>query len=214
MPYMDHRNTLYPARHQVIGGLGDVSGAHVEVQPLSAWKSWPPYFQGRVNHCERERPFFFPLPVDQECVCDSFMSVHLNAPLGVLMKDMAWTFSGPFLTCSHRWLMDLGRAATVFCPNQLFLKLRNVHSTQDHVPHIYLFFFYLIGILHPRIILGDEQFAGYISFYPSILHYWMYFMASRLNFHSCSLPWSLSPQLWSLGCKMQAKQTFIHTVTE
>lgn len=102
--------------------------------------SWPPPLQGRVNHCERERPFFFPLPVDQECVCDSFMSVHLNAPLGVLMKDMAWTFSGPFLTCSHRWLMDLGRAATVFCPNQLFLKLRNVHSTQDHVPHIFFFF--------------------------------------------------------------------------
>lgn len=76
--------------------------------------SWPPSLQGRVNHCERERPFFFPLPVDQECVCDSFMSVHLNAPLGVLMKDMRWTFSGPFLTCSHRWLMDLGRAATVF----------------------------------------------------------------------------------------------------
>lgn len=61
--------------------------------------------------------------------------------------------------------MDLGRAATVFCPNQLFLKLRNVHSTQDHVPHI-LFFLHLIGILHPRMILGDEQFAGYIWFYP------------------------------------------------
>lgn len=90
----------------------------------------------------RERDHFFsPLPVDQECVCDSFMSVHLNAPLGVLMKDMRWTFSGPFLTCSHRWLMDLGRAATVFCPNQLFLKLRNVHSTRDHVPHIFFFFF-------------------------------------------------------------------------
>lgn len=167
--------------------------------------------------CEslREREtIFFPAPCWPR-MCLWFL--HVRAPERTVRSpheghemDILWSFSHVFPPLTD----GSGSGCHGVLPKSALFKAQKCPQHTRPCPPYFIFFFYLIGILHPRIILGDEQFAGYISFYPSILHYWMYFMASRLNFHSCSSPWSLSPQLWSLGCKMQAKQTFIRTVTE
>lgn len=56
MSYMDHKNTLYPVRHQVIGELKDQHvNEHIlntEVTLLPALKPQPPAAQGHVNKYE------------------------------------------------------------------------------------------------------------------------------------------------------------------
>lgn len=56
MSYMDHKNTLYPVRHQVIDELKDQHvNEHMwntEVTLLPALKPQPPAAQGHVNKYE------------------------------------------------------------------------------------------------------------------------------------------------------------------
>lgn len=81
--------------------------------------------------------------------------------------DILWSFSHVFPPLTD----GSGSGCHGVLPKSALFKAQKCPQHTRPCPPYFIYFFYLIGILHPRIILGDEQFAGYISFYPSILHY-------------------------------------------